>query len=60
MKLIFFRISWMLKFRNVFFSSNQSNDKIQECCQIIADFPIKAKVVIADRNGMNLSNIIEK
>ena len=37
-----------------------SVQQIQECCKVIANFPIKAKVVIADMNVRNLSNLIEK
>ena len=43
---------------NVWFSVQQ----IQDCCKIIANYPIKAKVVIAysDEDGANVSNRIEK
>ena len=39
---------------------NSDGEKIQDLLNIIKDFPIKAKVVIAEINYRNVANLIEK
>ena len=39
---------------------NSGVQKMQDCCNIIDNFPIKAKVVIADMKSYGLENVILK